>query len=43
MIKLFKETVEFIKEDPKEFFGSIALLSLMFGAFYCAIWIGCPC
>tara|TARA_R110000823_G_C15544131_1_gene458498 strand:- start:205 stop:336 length:132 start_codon:yes stop_codon:yes gene_type:complete len=42
MIKLFKEVVELIKEDPKEFFGSVALLSLIFGGYYCAIWIGCP-
>ena len=43
MFKLFKEAVDLIKEDPKEFFGSIAVLSLIFGTLYCAMWIGCPC
>ena len=39
MIKLAKEVVEFIKEDPKEFFGSTFLLVTMFGMFYVSMWI----
>tara|TARA_X000001382_G_C3014912_1_gene129753 strand:+ start:346 stop:471 length:126 start_codon:yes stop_codon:yes gene_type:complete len=39
MINLVKEVVEFIKEDPKEFFGSLFLLGTMFGMFYVSMWI----
>jgi hypothetical protein len=37
------ELIELIKTDPAEFFGSIAVLSMIFGAYYVAIHIGCPC
>jgi hypothetical protein len=40
---MIKEIIEFIKEDPAEFFGSIAFLTVLFGGFYLAIHIGCPC
>tara|TARA_R110000822_G_scaffold25957_1_gene78596 strand:+ start:105 stop:224 length:120 start_codon:yes stop_codon:yes gene_type:complete len=38
-----REIKELIMEDPGELFGSIAVLLLMFGGFYVAIHIGCPC
>ena len=39
MLKLFKEVIELIKEDPAEFFGSILVLSLTFGGLYVSMWI----
>ena len=42
-LDMIKEIIEFIKEDPAEFFGSIAFLTVLFGGFYLAIHIGCPC
>tara|TARA_R110000823_G_C15740332_1_gene480747 strand:+ start:425 stop:553 length:129 start_codon:yes stop_codon:yes gene_type:complete len=42
-MNLLQETIQFIKEDPTEFFGSILVLTAMFGLLYVALWIGCPC
>jgi hypothetical protein len=38
-----REIKELIKADPTEFFGSLAVLLMIFGGFYVAIHIGCPC
>lgn len=27
------------KEDPKEFYGGLAFMVLLFGGFYAAVWI----
>jgi hypothetical protein len=42
-MNLLKETIQFIKEDPIEFFGSILLLTTIFGLFYVSMWVFCPC
>ena len=39
MLDLLKQTISFAKEDPTEFFGSIAVLLLTFGMFYVSMWI----
>ena len=43
MREMITELKELIKEDPAEFFGSIAVVTMIFGGFYVAIHIGCPC
>tara|TARA_R100000315_G_C5092767_1_gene53339 strand:+ start:55 stop:180 length:126 start_codon:yes stop_codon:yes gene_type:complete len=39
MKKELKEMIDLIKEDPKEFFGGLLLLTTMFGTFYVSMWI----
>ena len=34
-----KEIIDLIKEDPKEFFEGLILLTTMFGIFYVSMWI----
>jgi len=36
---MIKELHKLLKEDPKEFFGSIAILILIFGLCYCLLWV----
>jgi len=38
-MKLLKEAIQLIKEDPIEFFGSILLMASIFGLFYVSMWI----
>jgi hypothetical protein len=38
LIGMLKELNEVRKQDPKEFYGSIAFVVLLFGGFYVAIW-----
>lgn len=40
MKTMVTELVAFVKEDPEEFFGSLACLLSIFGMFYAMIWIG---
>ncbi len=40
---MLQEIITFLKEDPIEFVGSMLFLTTLFGLFYIAIWIGCPC
>ena len=42
-MKLLKEAIQLIKEDPIEFFGSMGLLITIFGLFYISMWVFCPC
>jgi hypothetical protein len=38
--EMFTSLNEFRKEDPKEFYSSIALMVFVFGFFYVALWVG---
>jgi hypothetical protein len=38
--EMFTTLNEFRKEDPKEFYGSIAFMVFMFGFFYVSMWFG---
>jgi hypothetical protein len=38
--EMFTTLNEFRKEDPKEFYGSIAFMVFMFGFFYVSMWVG---
>tara|TARA_Y100001963_G_C6412561_1_gene279107 strand:- start:236 stop:358 length:123 start_codon:yes stop_codon:yes gene_type:complete len=40
---MLKELYNGLKEDPKEVIGSFVFIAALFGMFYAAIWIGCPC
>lgn len=37
--EMFQVLNEARKEDPKEFYGSIAFVVLLFGGFYATIWL----
>jgi hypothetical protein len=41
--QLFTEAFQEAKQDPTEFFGSLAVLTMIFTLFYVAIWVVCPC
>jgi hypothetical protein len=39
VLEMFRVLNEARKEDPKEFYSSIAFMVLLFGGFYAAVWI----
>ena len=38
--EMFTTLNEFRKEDPKEFYGSIAFVIFIFSCFYVSMWVG---
>ena len=41
--QMFSEMNEYRKENPKDFYGSIVFVVMMFGGFYAAMWIAAIC
>ena len=41
--EMFVTLNEFRKEDPKEFYASIAFLIMLFGGFWAAMWLEAIC
>jgi hypothetical protein len=39
MIEMFKELKKGFRENPKEMLLNFTFLTLLFGVFYCSMWI----
>ena len=40
MKSMLKQLIKYAKEDPKDFFTSLFVMSALFGVFYVMLWVG---
>jgi hypothetical protein len=43
MKTMFKVLYQMVKEDPKEFWGSLIFLVALFGGFWATLWLAAIC